>query len=93
LYNAKRKEIITQYPRFQEYFEYLEKLVQADPLASGEETILYEGKPVHVRKRYLKTTFFSGLLPDTYMYLTVTYGITAENKAVFLLANLHDFIC
>jgi hypothetical protein len=70
----------------------VEGKIQDDPLAASEEIILYAGKPRHVRKRFVKTTFFSGLLPDTYKYLTITYGITKEDQIIFLYANLHDYI-
>jgi hypothetical protein len=91
-YKQKRDEITALYPCFKQYFENLEALVLQDPYASSMETILFAGKPRHVRKRYIKTTFFSGLLPDTYKYLTITYGITIDEQVIFMIANLHDFI-
>jgi hypothetical protein len=91
-YDTARRRIIAQYPCFKKYFEDLERLIETDPLASREEIIVYAGKPRHVRKRYIKTTFFSGLLPDTYKYLTITYGITTQEQIVFMFAALHDFI-
>jgi hypothetical protein len=91
-YNQTKKTIIAQYPCFKEYFETVEGMIEADPQASSEEIIFYDGKPRHVRKRYIKTTFFSGLLPDTYKYLTITYGITGAGQIIFIFAKLHDFI-
>jgi hypothetical protein len=91
-YDAARRRIIAQYPRFKTYFEDLKRLIETGPMASREEIIIYAGKPRHVRKRYIKTTFFSGLLPDTYKYLTITYGITTHEQIVFMFANLRDFI-
>jgi hypothetical protein len=91
-YNKAKEQIISLYPVFKNYFDEVERQIQNDPLAASEEIILYAGKPRHVRKRFVKTTFFSGLLPDTYKYLTITYGITKEGQIVFLYANLHDYI-
>ena len=91
-YSKEKEQIISLYPSFKKYFNEVEKKIQDDPLASSEEVILYAGKPRHVRKRFVKTTFFSGLLPDTYKYLTITYGITIEEQIVFLYAKLHDYI-
>jgi hypothetical protein len=91
-YNTTKEFIISLYPCFERYFEEVERKIQEDPLASSEEIIIYEGKPRHVRKRYVKTTFFSGLLPDTYKYLTITYAITKDDWIIFLYANLHDYI-
>jgi hypothetical protein len=92
LYNQQKKEIIQKYSRFLEYFDMVEKCIREDPFASSEETILYQGKHIHARKRYLKTTFFSGLLPDQYMYLTVTYALTSDEIIVILFVNLHNYI-
>jgi hypothetical protein len=70
----------------------VEKYILQDPHASSEEMILYQNKHIHVRKRYLKTTFFSGLLPDQYMYLTVTYALTSDDMIVILFVKLHSYI-
>jgi hypothetical protein len=91
-YNRTKEKIINTYPCFKEYFEDVENSIIDDPAAAAEETIFYDGKPRHVRKKYIKTTFFSGLLPDIYKYLTITYGITAQGQIIFLFANLHDYI-
>lgn len=87
-----KEQIISCYPSFKKYYEEVERIIQDNPMASSEELILYNEKHCHVRKRYVKTTFFSGLLPDTYKYLTVTYAITKEEQIVFLFATLHDYI-
>jgi hypothetical protein len=92
LYSQQKEQIIKKYSRFLEYFATVEEYILQDPFASSEETILYQGKHIHVRKRYLKTTFFSGLLPDQYMYLTVTYALTSDDTIVILFVNLHSYI-
>jgi hypothetical protein len=92
LYKKTKDQIISLYSCFHDYFDDVEALIQKDPLASREELILFQGKHIHVRKRYIKTTFFSGLLPDSYLYLTLTYAITTDDQIVLILANLHDFI-
>jgi len=91
-YNEKKELLISWYPCFKGYFEEVEKMIADDPMASSEEMILYGGKHCHVRKRALKITFFSGLFPDTYKYLTVTYAITVQGQVVFLFTTLHDYI-
>jgi hypothetical protein len=91
-YKQTKEAIISQYPCFKKYFEDVETMIQENPQAASEETIFYEGKPRHVRKRSIKTTFFSGLLPDTYKYLTITYGITTAGQIILIFAKLHDFI-
>jgi len=91
-YSETKKQLISWYPCFKNYFEEVEQKIQDDPMASSEEKILYGGKHCHVRKRCVKTTFFSGLLPDTYKYLTVTYAMTKEDQVVFLFTNIHDYI-
>ena len=91
-YSKKKEQIISWYPVFQRYFDEVEGKILEDPSAASEEIIMYEGKPRHVRKRYVKTTFFNGLLPDVYKYLTITYGITVEGRIIFLFADLHDYI-
>jgi hypothetical protein len=92
LYNRQREEVIRQYPRFQRYFADIEDLILKDPYASGEERILFQDKSIHARKRAVKTTFFSGLLRDQYLYLTLTYALTADDKIVILFLNLHTYI-
>jgi hypothetical protein len=92
LYNRQKAQIIKQYSRFLEYFDMVEKNILQDPLASSEETILYQDRHIHARKRFLKTTFFSGLLPDQYMYLTVTYALTSDDIIVILFVNMHSYI-
>jgi hypothetical protein len=56
-YNQTKQAIIAQYPCFKGYFETVESMIEADPQASSEETIFYDGKPRHVRKRYIKEPF------------------------------------
>jgi len=91
-YKKTKESIISQYSCFKKYFEDVEEMIRKDPYASSEETILYEGKARHVRKRYVRTTFFSGLLPDIYKYLTITYGIAKDGRVIFLFATMHDYI-
>jgi hypothetical protein len=91
-YNQTKEAIIALYPCFKKYFDDVERAILENPLSSSEEIIFYAGKPRHMRKRFVKTTFFSGLLPDTYKYLTITYGITKEEQVIFIFANLHDYI-
>jgi hypothetical protein len=87
-----KARIIETYPCFQQYFDDVEKLIEQDPLASSQEIILYQDKQIHARKKYIKTTFFSGLLPDQYLYLTLTYAMTIDNRIVVILVNLHSYI-
>jgi hypothetical protein len=90
--NKDKDIIIKRYPRFQQYFADVEHSILENPYASSEETILFHGKHIHVRKRAVKTTFFSGLLRDQYLYLTLTYALTTDDKIVILLLNLRTYI-
>jgi hypothetical protein len=87
-----KEQVILRYPSFKHYYGEIEKIIADDPMASSEELILFQNRRCHVRKRHIKTTFFSGLLPDTYKYLTVTYAVAANGQVVFLLSTLHDYI-
>jgi hypothetical protein len=84
--------IIKQYPRFEQYFAQVEGAILKDPYASSEEVVLFQEKHIHVRKRAVKTTFFSGLLRDQYLYLTLTYALTTDDKIVVLFLNLRTYI-
>jgi hypothetical protein len=92
LYNQQREDVINSYPRFRQYFGDIEGLILKDPYASGEELILFQEKRIHARKRAIKTTFFSGLLRDQYLYLTLTYALTADDKIVILRLDLRTYI-
>jgi hypothetical protein len=92
LYNSERAQVIKDYPCFEGYFDDLEARILKNPLASAEEVVLFQGKPVHARKRAIKTTFFSGLLRDEYLYLTLTYALTIDNKVVILFLRLRNVI-
>jgi hypothetical protein len=92
LYKQQREDVIKHYPRFQQYFDDIEGFILEDPYASSEELILFQGKHIHVRKRAIKTTFFSGLLRDQYLYLTLTYALTSDDRIVILLLVLRTYI-
>jgi hypothetical protein len=92
LYSRRKEAVIKRYARFRQYFEDIENLILKEPYASSEETILFQEKHIHVRKRAIKTTFFSGLLRDQYLYLTLTYALTADDKIVILLLQLRTYI-
>jgi hypothetical protein len=91
-YKSEKDEIIKKYPPFLKYFAELEDSVCEKPLESTEELIFLNGKKVCARKKHIKTTFFSGLLRDTYYYLTVTYLLTNDDRAVFVHIGMHDYI-
>ena len=92
LYNRKKTETINTYPCFKKYFEDLENLIVSNPEASKLETILYNGKHVHSYRKSIKTTFFSGLLPDTYIYLTITYAPISDKRILLMYVHQHDYI-
>jgi hypothetical protein len=92
LYENMKKLIIAGNSRFSNYFEQLENAIVKNPELSTEEVDLVYGQKSHVRKRAIKTCFFSGMLPDTYLYLTVTYGITTENEPVLIGAYIRPNI-
>ncbi|MDR1059464.1 MAG: hypothetical protein LBL43_07925 [Treponema sp.] len=92
LFDRQRKEVIARYPRFREYFDETERRILKEPFASAEEPILFGEKHIHARKRYIKTTFFSGLLRDQYLYLTLTYMLTADDKIVILFLTMKTYI-
>jgi hypothetical protein len=91
LYKEAKDRILAAYP-VQKYFEDLEAAIEKEPLVSAEEAIIYRGKRVHARKRYVKTTFFSGLLRDIYYYLIITYLITTDDRVVPIMVTMHDHI-
>jgi hypothetical protein len=91
-YSRVRERIIGEYACFDRYFSDLENAIVTDPYAAAEEAIIFQDRHIHARKRYVKTTFFSGLLPDVYLYLTVTYFLTGDDRIVLFLASLREFI-
>jgi hypothetical protein len=91
LYDRQKRRIIEKYPCFTQYFNDVENRIVEDPNASSEEFIIYQDRHIHARKRSVKTTFFSGLLPDQYMYLTLMYALTKDGKIVILFLSLRTY--
>jgi hypothetical protein len=90
-YSQRKEEIISESPRFVQYFNDIELKISESPYEAREEEVLHQGRRIHVYKRHMKTVFFSGMLPDYYLYLTVLYLITNDNRILMHSVFLHDF--
>jgi hypothetical protein len=92
LYKTQKDKILRKYPSLIKFFEKVENEILEAPNVARIEEILYNNKPIHVRKKYIKTTLFSGLMRDTYKYITITYALTSDNMVVFMRVDLNDYI-
>jgi hypothetical protein len=86
-----KTETINKYPAFKRHFAKLERQIQDDPFSAAKEEALFNGKRLSVYKRNLRTEFFSGMLPDRYMYITALYALSADDRIVVINAFLHDY--
>jgi hypothetical protein len=89
--NQRKKEIIGKYPGIAKFFDVLEQEIIDDPLRALEEKLLLGGRWYTTYKRYIKTVFFSGMLPDTYLFLSLNYAITTDDRIAILNVSVHDY--
>jgi hypothetical protein len=86
-----KDRILRKYPNLSRYFDALEGEIEKSPHCVACETILEGGKRYTTYRRCVKTDFFSGMLPDTYLFITLNYAITTDNRIAVLHVLLHDY--
>jgi hypothetical protein len=87
--NGQKDKILKSYKGVSLYFNRLEEAIRAHPKAGRTETLLIYGKPCVTYKRAVKTMFFSGMLPDAYLWLSASYAIKDDN-AIIVCISAHE---
>jgi hypothetical protein len=90
--NAEKSRAIAVYPGLSQYFDELEREIVENPCSASQEKLLINnGTRCTTYKRSVKTLFFSGMLPDAYLFITLNYAITTDERIVVLNVSVHDY--
>ena len=93
----KRKEdLLKQYAGISAYFDKVEELIAENPhYRVKEDMVLPKGKKVTCYKRQVRAELFSGLIPDPYFYLSLSYTVleTVLEEVVIIIIGvyLHNY--
>jgi hypothetical protein len=86
-----KNTIIAQYPGTPLYFEKIEASIMENPVSWVKEKILLSnGTTKTCYKKQVRTELFSGLIPDPYLYLSISYTIL-ENYIIIIGVYWHNY--
>jgi len=90
-YKAGKEAYIKKYPSLVDFIKQFENQILEDPTSGTKETLLIRNRPVITRKRIMKTTLFSGRLPDSYLDIVINYGLTDNDLVVFFTITIDEW--
>jgi hypothetical protein len=91
--NKKKLIAISKYPGISKYFDEIESKIIEAPTNARQEKLFIDGKQdIVTYRRHIKTMFFHGMLPDSYLFLTLNYAITTDDIILVLEVSVHDYI-
>ena len=87
----RKQFLLSQYAGIDVYFKKVEDKMQTYPQSPvSDKIILSDGSVQVCYKRQVRTSLFSGLIPDPYLYLSVSYAII-NNTIVVFGVYLHNY--
>jgi hypothetical protein len=86
-----KNTLIAQYTGIIVYFEKVEASITKNPVSPVKEKILLSNGTTRIcYKKQCRTDLFSGLVPDPYLYLSVSYTIL-EKDILIIGVYLHNY--
>jgi hypothetical protein len=87
----RKNDIIAKYPGIHSYLEKVEVSITENPVSSVKEKILLSNGTTKIcYKKQCRTDLFSGLIPDPYLYLSISYTIS-EKHILIIGVYLHNY--
>jgi hypothetical protein len=84
--------LLSQYKGIIAYFNKIELMIETNPHSPvHEEILLFNGKIITCFKRQVRTDLFSGLIPDPYLYLSISYFIIDDSTIGIIGVYLHNY--